>query len=281
MLDTNTYFSYLNNFLILDKIVQEKIEKNIDSIKQKIWGIFQDDLYEIKVFGSFGHDLFIAQDKEAALDILVVFKSKELNIPSILTQIKNCSEEYFTGSNIITRQRSITIEIENLKFDIVPAIFVTKDAVKIPAPGIRELKWILSKPSLIQDNINLKDNTNKGLIKPLIRIMKYWNTLHLKPFASYELEMQIANKEYDRNGTLRDYFYDAALSLKDIVKTEKQKVFVSEIKERIRRLRVLESYNIPEYIEVELSIILPTDLQKRERPTTVIPTKRSGLLLKN
>ncbi|MDQ3191884.1 MAG: hypothetical protein M3Q58_09845 [Bacteroidota bacterium] len=50
------------------------------------------------------------------------------------------AEIIFKGSNIITRQESFTLEIENLKFDIVPAIFVTEDSVKIHAPGIRELK---------------------------------------------------------------------------------------------------------------------------------------------
>ena len=255
-MDVNSYLTKLDNFLLLEKEKKEKIEKSIGYIKQKLWGIFQERLSEVKVFGSFAKDTFIAADTEADVDVLLTFKNKDFQPQTYLNQIKSFAAEHYPRSNVYPDHPTIAIELEHIKFEIVPAIFVSQDEVRIPAPRTKELKWINSNPTRIQNKINEKDKNNKGLIKPLIRIFKYWNYLINKPFNSFEIEKHLVNKLYDARD-LREYFYSAASSFSEISNTVEQKKFYEISKEKRRRLRILETNNIPEYIEAELKTILP------------------------
>lgn len=255
-MDTNAYLNKLDQYLILGNTEKEKIDKSISFIKQKLWGIFQDRLSDVKVFGSYTKDTFITQDEDADVDILVTFKSKDFQPQTYLNQIKSFAADNYPRSNVYPDHPTIAIELEHIKFEIVPAIFVSTDEVKIPAPRTKELKWILSNPSRIQTKLTQKDKDNKGLIKPAIRIIKYWNYLNEKPFSSFDIEKQIVNKLYDCRD-LKDYFHSASYSLTDIATTEQQKRFVETMKEKRRRLKILEAHKIPEYIEPELSSILP------------------------
>ncbi|MBL0033927.1 MAG: hypothetical protein IPP27_17755 [Bacteroidetes bacterium] len=56
---------------------------------------------------------------------------------------------------------------------------------------------------------------------------------------------------------MRDYYFYATNALIDTAATDKQKKVCADLKERNRRLRILEQYKIPEYIETELSTYLP------------------------
>ncbi|MBK7883447.1 MAG: hypothetical protein IPJ81_06410 [Chitinophagaceae bacterium] len=198
----------------------------------------------------------MTKDENADVDILVIFKSKDFQPQTYLNQIKSFAADNYPRSNIYPDHPTIAIELEHIKFEIVPAIFVSNEEVRIPAPRTKELKWILSNPSRIQAKLNQKDKDNKGFIKPAIRIIKYWNYLSGKPFTSFDIEKQLVNKIYDCR-ELKDYFHSASYSLTDIATTEQQKRFVESIKEKRRRLKILEAHNIPEYIEPELSSILP------------------------
>jgi len=257
MIDSNTYLNKLDKCLVLDNNEKEKIDKSIRFIKQKLWGIFQDRLYDVKVFGSYAKDTFISKDEEADVDILVTFKSKDFQPQTYLNQIETFAAENYPRSNIFPDHPTIAIELEHIKFEIVPAIFVSTDEVRIPAPRTKELKWILSNPTRIQAKLNQKDKDNKYFIKPTIRIIKYWNCLNGRPFASFDIEKQLVNKNYDSCKDLKDYFYSCSYGLIDIATTIEQKKFVEEIKERRRRLKILEERNILEYIETELTTILP------------------------
>jgi len=255
-MDTNTYLTNLDNSLILEKEGKERIEKSIGYIKQKLWGIFQDRIAEVKVFGSFAKDTFITGDIDSDVDILLVFKSKDFQPQTYLNQINSFATDHYSRSNIYPDHPTIAIEMEHVKFEIVPAIYISIDEVRIPAPRTKDLKWIGSFPNRLQNKLNEKDKDNKGLIKPLIRILKYWNSINKKPFNSFEIEKYIVSKTYDCKD-LREYFYFAIGNLSDIASTNEQKKFYETAKERRRRLRILENYNIPEYIETELMTFLP------------------------
>ncbi len=138
----------------------------------------------------------------------------------------------------------------------MPAIYVSSTEVKIPAPRGKELKWISTQPSTSKARLTTKDNGNRQLIRPVIRIIKYLNYLQKKPFLPYTIEQRVVNKLYDCR-TIKDYFFSAIQSLYEIASTEEQKKFIAEVKERTRRLRALESNKLNEYIETELSTFLP------------------------
>ena len=256
MIDVNTYLTSVSKKLEIEPTLKSKIDVSISHLKEKIWGLFQDRLLDVTIIGSFDRDTFIAQDKEADVDILVVFKQKEFQPDTYLKQIRAFAEKNYPRSEVYPDHPTMVIDMEHIKFEIIPSYNYSTDTVKIPAPRTNELKWISSSPIEFKSRVAKKDANNKGLILPLIRIIKYWNAINGKEFSSYDLERLIVNKTYNCS-TLTDYYFSATGSLDELAKTEKQKKLLTDLKEKHRRIRVMENYKLPEYIETELTTFLP------------------------
>jgi len=261
MVDVNSYLTKLANHLVIDPDLKNRIEISISHLKQNIWGLFQDRLLEVNVFGSFDRETFVSYDANADVDIIIVFKQKEFQPETYLKQIRTFCEKNYSRSDIYPDHPTIVIEMEHIKFEIIPSWNYSNETVKIPAPRTKELKWIATSPKGFKNKLILKDKNNKGNIIPLIRIIKYWNSLNENPFTSYELERFIVEKSYSCLN-LKDYYITVSKSFEEIGKTAEQKKLIINIKEKIRRLKVLENYNIPEYLEQELSSFLPLPKKK-------------------
>jgi predicted nucleotidyltransferase len=255
MKDTNTYLTELANQLKFDAVKTQRIMGSISFLKEKIWGLFQEKLSEVYVFGSYDRGTFIPQDPESDIDIIVVFKEKEFQPDTYLSQIRRLCENVYPRSNIYQDYPTIVIDLEHVKFEIVPS-HIYGDSVKIPAPRTKELKWIVSNPKQFKNQILTKDKNNRNLIVPTIKIIKYWNTKRGKLFSSYDLERAIVNRTYTCS-TLKDYFLSALNSLEGLAGTDSQKKANNDLKEHLRKLRVMENYKLAEYIEVELTKLIP------------------------
>ena len=256
MVELNSLLINLSKQLIVKPVLKSRIEVSIAHLKENIWGLFQEKIMDVVLFGSFDRETFIEADQEADVDILVIFKQREFQPDTYLSQIRSLCEKKYSRSDIYPNHPTIVIDMEHIKFEIVPSYNFSSTMVKIPAPRSKDLRWISSSPKEFKNNLIKKDNNNKGLILPIIRIIKYWNSLNGHPFTSYELERFIVSKVYS-GLTLRDYFYSTILSVEEVAKTELQKKSFASLKEKCRRLKILETYKLPEYIESELNSFLP------------------------
>jgi len=254
--DINSYLTELSKQLVIEPTKKSRIETSISFLAKSIWGHFQSRLSEVTIFGSFDRETIITVDKEADVDTLIVFKQKEVQPETYLKQLREFCENNYSRSEIYQDHPTIVIEMEHIKFELVPSYLTSDDTKKIPAPKTKEFKWISTSPTEFKRKVENKDRDNKGLIKPLIRIFKYWNLLNDKPFSSYELERIIVNKLYTST-TLREYYFSATNSILEAATTEIQKKKCAGLKERNRRLRALEDAKLPEYIETELMTFLP------------------------
>lgn len=256
MTDINSYLTALAKRLVIDPNKKERIEVSILFLVKEVWGLFQNKLSDIFVFGSYDRDTIILTDDEADVDILIIFKKNEFQPDTYLKHIREFCEKKYPNSIIYPDHPTITLEMEHIKFEIVPATNYLEGTVKIPAPRGKELKWISTSPQIFKSKLQSKDKSNKGLIMPVIRIFKYWNSIHGHPFSSYKLEKCIIEKLYDCS-SLRDYYFSASSAIESILSTEQQTKSFADLKERNRRLRVLEREKLTEYIEPELTAFLP------------------------
>ncbi|NNV54378.1 SMODS domain-containing nucleotidyltransferase [Limnovirga soli] len=257
--DTDTYLTNLDNFLLPQTPVVERIDECIRFLKERIWGMFQDNLVEVNVFGSYENGTFIQQDKDADVNIIIVFKQKGFQPNAYMNRIHDFCLRYNKQATIYKDHPTASIRLDNYTFELVPAIYISKDKVRIPAPQDDPAsKWILTSPKALKTQLNNKDNLNNQLIKPSIRVIKYWNTLKNKPFSSFAIERQILSTFFFCKAP-RDYFFIASNSLKKLAITDPQLAFMEEIRESTRRLNVFEKHRIPEYIGPEISRILPMD----------------------
>jgi predicted nucleotidyltransferase len=257
MVDINSYYLQLSKTLLFSSDKRERIDKSIEYFKEKIWGQFQDRLQEVVVFGSYSRDTIISNDNEADVDIVIIYKTREVQPDTYLKQIKTFCEDTYRRSTIYQDHPTIVIDMEHIKFEIVPSIYVSSGTVKIPAPKSKELKWVNTNPKDLLTKVQTKDRGNKNLILPVIRILKYWNTLNDRPFLSFQIERAIIDTTFFSCTTIREYLSTSISSINEIANTEIQKRALQKLKEKMRRLRILETNNFHEYIELELNSFLP------------------------
>ncbi len=256
MTDINTYLTSLAEKLVLDDPLKEKIETSIGHLRSKIWGLFQEKLLNITVFGSYDRGTIIPIGADIDVDILVVFKQNELQPDTYLKHIRDFCEKNYPKSEIYQDHPTIVIELNHIKFEIAPSFSHSNGSVKIPASRSEKVSWISTSPADFKSKLLAKDKGNKGLIIPLVKLFKYWNNLNGKPFTSYELERFIIGKEYF-SSTLREYYFAVSTGLDSLANTEKQKAAVAKLKECNRRIKGLEQIKVFEYIENELQTFLP------------------------
>jgi hypothetical protein len=254
-MEINDYLNELSLQLVLSASVKEKIDRSTEYLKKKIWGLFQARLSDCLVIGSYDRNTMIPVDDDLDIDLLISFKKNEYQPDTYFRQIKSFCEQEYPKSIVYQDHPTVALELDHIKFELIPAMYQTT-GVKIPAPRSTELKWIFTNPEAIKNRVQEKDNKNKGLILPVIRILKYWNINSDRPFSSYALENAIVSKLYDCS-SLRDYYFSASKALEDLASSEQQKTAIVLLKEKNRRLRALQREKLTEYIKPEFDSFLP------------------------
>lgn len=256
MININDYLSELSENLNITPSLKNKIDISIEALRKNLWGYFQDRLQEVILFGSYDRETIVISDPNADVDVIVVFKQKEVLPDTYLKQLKEFCEKYYPNSQVYRSYPTIVLDMNHIKFEIMPSYYVSDDTKKIPAPRSNEFNWISTYPKAFRNKLNTKNSNNKSLIKPVIKIYKYLNYTKGYPFSSYSIEDTIINKSYECS-SMRDYFFWAGNAIISSSKSQTQKEFTDLLKEKIRRLRALERENLAEYIELEMQSFLP------------------------
>ncbi|MDD5571203.1 MAG: hypothetical protein PHD97_08615 [Bacteroidales bacterium] len=262
MTDINSYLTKLSKQLSIGKEEREEIDKSIDFLKGKIWEKYRDKLLTVDVFGSYDRRTELPQsvDKNSDVDILVIFKSNDFQPSTILKHLYEFADNQYSKSNVMTDHPTVVIELKKIRFEIIPAYwetyFLSDDELKIPAPRNKELKWITTDPAKLKNDLMDKNKKEDEMIIPLIKLIKYFNTLQGKPYESHLIERFAISRRYPEK-QLQDYFFKFIENLDTDGQNEEQKIFIEEMKNRKENLIALEKRNLVEYIEQELQKFLP------------------------
>ena len=100
----------------------------------------------------------------------------------------------------------------------MPAIQTWWSGIQIPANTSDYQSWQDTDPNGFNNQLTTANQANGNLIKPLCRLVKYWNTTAHYPFESYGLEQYVAGQGYGFLGLLSsrqlaDYFFQIVDSL--------------------------------------------------------------------
>lgn len=262
MTDINDYLTKLSQQLIVPDSEKKKIDTSITFLKEKIWGLFQNRLADVTVFGSYDRGTMLPQaiDKDADVDILVIFKKDEFQPQTYLNQLRSFSEKTYPKSSVFPQHPSIVVELDHVRFELVPAIS-DKDSwsnsgLLIPAPPSKDFKWLETNPVKFKKKVLDKNEQEKQLMLPLLKLIKYWNVTQGGHFTSYYLENFATGRSYPKKN-LKEFFYEIIYDIADQRHEPKERKAIDELYERRRRLKALEKENISEYIEQELTSFLP------------------------
>jgi len=244
-----TVNSYLDNIArnsIIRDTEKESISRSIRTLKNRLNSYFGNDLSDTMIFGSYSRNTILPRtmDNESDIDYMIVFKDSTFQPQTYLNKLRRFVEFYYSSSDIKQSNPTIILSLNHINFELVPAINNLFTGLKIPAKVSDYNNWIDTDPISFNTKLTTANQYNNNLIKPLVRLIKYWNVCNGKPFESYDIEQKIIlNNSSPRNilligKSLRELFYEAILNLEvswleaqwKKEKVERAKKLINEIK---------------------------------------------------
>jgi hypothetical protein len=117
--------------------------------------------------------------------------------------------------------------------------------------------WQVTNPNDFNASLTAKNTSNHSLIKPTIRLMKYWNAVNGYVFDSFSLEKWVVDQSYWLISTQRDYLFSSFDKLSVPTDTQWRKERVERAKKIVADTRSLEAGGYPYSAESEVKKLIP------------------------
>lgn len=200
---------------VLPNNEKEGIQRSIGTLQTRLIKYFRDQLSCQFIFGSYSRGTILprSMDPQSDVDYMVIFSDSGLQPQSYLDRLRRFAEHYYSRSEISQSHPTIVLELNHIQFELVPAIWnYYEDSLQIPTKFSNYQSWQNTNPNDFNDKLKIVNQTHNNNIKPLVRIMKYWNAKSGYPFESYTLEQQIVSHRYCFLGLvmqrqISDYFF--------------------------------------------------------------------------
>lgn len=234
-----SYLGNLSSQLVISQQEKLSIAVSLNMLHSHLekWEHYN-DIIESFHFGSYQRDTILPRwaDQDSDVDFMIVFKNPNNYQPqTFLNWLNDFAESKYPRSYNKQSFPTIALELQHIRFELVPA--VKPWGYMIPAKGFYYNNWQSTDPLTLKNRVATANSFN-SCVRPLIRIMKYWNALNGKPYASYELETKIVNHLFWGCVNLEDCLYSFAESLavdfflptykKNIINSFKQKVYLAK-----------------------------------------------------
>lgn len=207
-MSVNSYLENLAKKAIVRNDEKSGIQKSIDTIFERLERFDRDKNWidEYFYFGSYDRGTIISRDFDdnSDIDIMVVFNDEQYEAykpQTYLNYLKSFTKHSYPLSEIYQSHPAIVLELNHIKFELVPAIDDSWGNYKIPNKQNVYLDWILTNPNDL--NGALCNNPN---LRRLVRVAKIWNAKQGYIYLSYELEKLIVGYNSIFNGNLAEYF---------------------------------------------------------------------------
>lgn len=145
-----------------------------------------------------------SMDEHSDIDYMIVFSENNATPQTYLNRLKAFIEKYYSTSEIRQSSPTIVLELNHIKFDLVPATTTWLGELQIPNGSGG---WMTTNPNDFNSTLEAKNKDHKSLIKPTIRLFKYWNATAGFPFQSFEMEKWVCDLSFWWLTNQRDYFF--------------------------------------------------------------------------
>lgn len=251
MATINSYLSDMQINLYVNGKEKENIRKSIDAIYDRLswyFGVNKKNNHIIikkEIFGSYSRDTMLSRkyDSDSDIDLMIVFDdAKDYNPQTCLNWLKDFAEYYYPNSIVKQSLPTVVIELQNIKFELVPAYINEYNMVYIAKDGT---SWKYTNPKDLNDKmVNLNSKTDFEF-KRMVRLIKYWNVQkNYRRYKSYMLEDYLTEKfetSYIHCKNQYDYLDWAFYHLKNWT-NENDQYIKSRIETAINNLNLAKVY---------------------------------------
>lgn len=145
-----------------------------------------------------------SMDEQSDIDYMIVFSEHNATPQTYLNRVRTFVEKYYSSSAIKQSSPTIVLELNHIKFDLVPATTTWFGEIQIPN---NSGSWMTTDPNDFNRALESKNKDHRFLIKPTIRLFKYWNSTAGFPFQSFEMEKWVCNLSFWLQSNQKDYFF--------------------------------------------------------------------------
>ena len=254
-MSVNSHLTSLASTLVLSEAEKSSIATSINTLSSRLNLYFDSTVTSHFQFGSSTRGTILPRkaDSNSDIDYMVVFNTADgqKKPQTYLDRLSRFVEETYSTSEIFQSHPTIVLSLNHIKFELVPATY--NYGYQIPSPASSWLEWISTDPSGTNQLLQDKNKNNNYQIKPLVRLVKYWNTRKGSPFTSFSLEQHIVNRQFGGCSALKDYFYEFWSGFNTTYNTAQYiKDMVDSAKKHAMHARAYEDYGLPDKAESEL-----------------------------
>ena len=255
--------SYLQNLASLLNIAENEainIDRSINTLHTRLGNYFsKGDLKERFRFGSSVRKTMLPRnaDSNSDVDYMVVFENALNYKPqTFISRLKGFAEFYYSTSEIYQSSPTIVLVLGHIKFDLVPG-YRHWSSLYIPAPQTSYTDWIVTAPLSFNNTIEQANKNARFMLKPMVRLLKYWNANNGHIYESYSLEQKMVNKSFYLCNNLKDCLFSAVESFNtwDLPNYKRQKV--ERAGQIVNNVRQYEQRGLLISAENEIKKLLP------------------------
>lgn len=252
-----TYLQRRASDAVLSGDEEKSINTSISTIKTRLTSHFGSGLSDQFRFGSSTRGTILprSMDEHSDIDYMVVFSEDGYTPQTYLDRLKRFAETYYVSSGIKQSSPSVVLQLNHIKFDLVPALKQQYSGYRIPnGPSA----WQDTNPNDFNATLTAKNTAELSMIKPTIRLVKYWNACNGYIFDSYGLEKFIVGLSFFGVNNLREYVFtvfDNLMLSYDQPQWRKDKL--ARAKEIVAEVRKLERDEMPATAENTVKKLIP------------------------
>lgn len=241
---------------VLSPAEQSSIAKSISTLQTRIGQHFANGVIKQHFrFGSSTRGTILprSMDERSDIDYMIVFSENNATPQTYLNRLKAFVEKYYSSSDIRQSSPTIVLELNHIKFDLVPATTTWPGGLQIPDGSG---SWMTTNPNDFNDTLEKTNKDNKSLIKPSIRLFKYWNATAEFPFrSSFEMEKWVCGLSFWFQANQKDYFF----AIIDNLNTSSS--YAQWVNDEITRAKTIVA-NVRQYEKDEMPVTAENEIKK-------------------
>lgn len=261
----NSYLTDLASYAILRDDEKASVQRSVAALQDRIANHFGRQVSRQVVFGSYSRGTILprSMDPESDVDYMVVFSDSGFQPQTYLDRLRRFAETHYGSSEIARAHPAVALDLNHIRFELVPAVGGVLAGLQIPSKSMSYQSWQQTDPTGFNERLIRANRDSGNLIKPLVRLMKYWNASAGHPYESFELEQHIATKGFGFYGfafssPLAGYFFEAVDSLPmGIFAPQRKREAVERLKNLARQARSLERAGELGRAEAVMARLLP------------------------
>lgn len=256
-MSVGTYLSDLSSSLNIAENEASKINTSINTLHSRLNSYFGSEIKEMFLFGSSVRKTMLPRyaDAYSDVDYMIVFdNTSNLKPQTFISKLKRFAEYYYSSSEIYQSHPTVALDLNHIKFDLVPSYRNSWGSLYIPAKSSSFVEWMNSDPFSLNSSLETVNAANGYRIRPLIRLVKYWNAADNYIYNSFELEQSLVGMGFYFCSNLKECLYKTVDNLHNSRWNlpEYKKVKVERAKKIVDNVRYNEQNNMPLSAETEI-----------------------------